>query len=115
PDGTVAPWLTLERHMKILRTMWEHPPGELYAALGVPVLLMPADSPGAPAAWSASKRESVGRALEDIEGAEVHWFSPADHDVHAQHPDQVAAVLLEWADRHDERAGRPRGTAGPST
>ena len=23
----------------------------------------------------------------------VHWFSPAHHDVHAQQPDAVAAVL----------------------
>lgn len=26
PDGTVRPWLTRERHMKILRGLWEHTP-----------------------------------------------------------------------------------------
>ena len=97
PDGTVAPWLTLDRHLKILRTLWESPPSELYAKLQVPVLLLPAESPGAPAAWSEAKHEAVGGALGAITNAQVHWFSPADHDVHAQHPDQVADVLLEAA------------------
>ena len=29
-DGTVAPWLTRERHMIILRALWEHHPARLY-------------------------------------------------------------------------------------
>src|ERR1700683_3841252 len=36
PDGTVAPFLTLERHLKILRAMWESPAPELYAKVKVP-------------------------------------------------------------------------------
>ncbi|MGH9169978.1 MAG: alpha/beta fold hydrolase [Acidimicrobiales bacterium] len=98
-DGTVAPWLTLDRHMQILRTMWDSPPAGLYAGIHVPVLLLPAESPGAPAGWAAGKREAVNNALAGIERAEVHWFSPADHDVHAQYPDEVAAVLLEALQR----------------
>jgi pimeloyl-ACP methyl ester carboxylesterase len=94
PDGTVAPWLTLDRHLKILRSMWESRTSELYPKVKVPVLLLPADSPGTPAAWSESKREGTDEALAALERAQVHWFSPADHDVHAQHPDQVAEVLL---------------------
>ena len=96
-DGTVAPWLTLDRHLKILRSMWESRAQELYPKVKVPVLLLPAESPGMPAEWLQSQRESTEQALAALERAEVHWFSPADHDVHAQHPDQVAAVLLEAA------------------
>ncbi|MGO9559031.1 MAG: alpha/beta fold hydrolase [Acidimicrobiales bacterium] len=94
PDGTVAPWLTLDRHLKILRSMWESPATAVYPKVKVPVLLLPVDSPGAPAAWSEAKREGTDQALAALERAQVHWFSPADHDVHAQHPDLVAAVLL---------------------
>jgi pimeloyl-ACP methyl ester carboxylesterase len=96
-DGTVAPWLTLDRHMKILRTMWESSPRAVFPRIKVPVLLLPAESPGVSTAWTESKHESVRQALSLLTKARVHWFSPADHDVHAQHPDQVASVLLEAA------------------
>ena len=96
-DGTVAPWLTFDRHLKILRTMWESRAPELYAKVHVPVLVLPADSPGTPPEWSEAKREGIDQALAALEKAKVHWFAPADHDVHAQHPDQVAGVLLDAA------------------
>ena len=41
PDGTVAPWLTLDRHLQVLRGLWEHHPSALYARIEVPVLLIP--------------------------------------------------------------------------
>jgi pimeloyl-ACP methyl ester carboxylesterase len=93
PDGTVAPFLTLARHLKILRSMWESPAPRVYPKVKVPVLLLPAESPGLPAESSKSKRESTGQALAALGRAQVHWFSPADHDVHAQHPGEVAKVL----------------------
>lgn len=63
-DGTVAPWLTRERHMAILRSLYEHRPSDL--RMEVPVVLIPASTvPG------------------------------GDHDLHAQHPDVVARLLLE--------------------
>ncbi|HET9092270.1 MAG TPA: alpha/beta hydrolase [Acidimicrobiales bacterium] len=96
-DGTVAPWLTLERHLAILESMWRSRPSDLYPRLSVPVLFLPADSPGTPAEWSLSKKEAIEAALAVLPRAAVHWFSPADHDVHAQHPDLVAAVLEEAA------------------
>ncbi len=44
PDGTIAPWLTYERHIEVLRGLWEHHPSTRYASIGVPVLLVPAVS-----------------------------------------------------------------------
>ncbi|MHB8246153.1 MAG: alpha/beta fold hydrolase [Acidimicrobiales bacterium] len=96
-DGTVAPWLTFERHLRILRAMWESPAPEVYPKVKVPVLLMPVDSPDGPPEWSAAKRSGTDQALAALQQAEAHWFSPAHHDVHAQHPDQVATVLLDAA------------------
>lgn len=97
-DGTIAPHLTLDHHLEILRSMWEERTGELYGAVEVPVLLLPAESPGSPPAWAVAKREGVERAAATLRRSQVHWFSPADHDVHAQHPDAVAKVLLEAGD-----------------
>ncbi len=93
PDGTVAPWLTFERHLQILRTMWESRPGDIYPKITVPVLLLPVDSPSMPE-WTTAKRAGIDQALAALPRAKVHWFSPADHDVHAQHPAAVADALL---------------------
>ncbi len=94
PDGTVAPWLTLPRHLAILRTMWSSRPRDAYPKIDVPVLLMPVDSPDAPEEWSRSKHEGVEEAVSALSDVEVRWFSPADHDVHAQYPEQVGDALV---------------------
>jgi pimeloyl-ACP methyl ester carboxylesterase len=92
-DGTVAPRLTLDRHLAILRGLWEHRPLARLAQVRVPVLLLPADSGEGPSA--ADKRASIERARAAGPGIRVRWFTPADHDVHAQRPAEVAAALLE--------------------
>ena len=40
--GSVRPKLTLERHLKILRGIWDQKVSELYERVSCPVLLMPA-------------------------------------------------------------------------
>lgn len=86
PDGTIAPWLTLERHLAILRQLWEHHPPLRWPLVGVPVLLIPsvlADDDGIAAARAA------------LPPARLHVapFPGADHDVHIQHAAAVADLL----------------------
>ena len=90
-DGTIRPWLRLEHHMAILRELWEHRPSALYPAIERPVLFVPADS--GDVAWTRDKNRAVDEALRVLPRARAHWFRPAHHDVHAQHPVQVAEVL----------------------
>ena len=46
----------------------------------------------------AAKRRAVAEALELLPDARVQWFGPpADHDLHAAHPAEVAALLLDLA------------------
>ena len=94
PDGTVALWLTFDRHMAVLRGLWEHRPVDRYPLIQAPVLLMPADN-GDPE-HSGRKRADVEEAARRIPRARVRWFR-GDHDIHAQHPDEVATVMLELA------------------
>jgi pimeloyl-ACP methyl ester carboxylesterase len=94
-DGTVAPWLTFDRHMTVLRGMWDHHPAERYPEVGAPVLLAPADT--GDAARTAAKRASVDAALEALPRARVRWFT-GDHDIHAQRPGELAGVMLETLD-----------------
>ena len=90
PDGTVAPWLTFDHHIAVLRGLWEHHPSGRYPDLAVPVLLAPVD--GGDTDWTRRKRRDVERAAAAIAGARVHWFA-GDHDIHAQRPDELAGVM----------------------
>ncbi len=90
PDGTVAPWLTYEHHLTVLRGLWEHHPTTRYPDLDVPVLLVPAD--GGDPDWIRRKRRDVEAAAGTIPNARVHWVT-GDHDIHAQHPDELSSVM----------------------
>lgn len=92
-DGTIAPWLTFERHIKVLRGMWEHHPVDLFPAIEVPVLFTPAAKTDDE--MSRTKRESHRTAQETIRHCRVEWFEPADHDLHAQFPARFATVVNE--------------------
>lgn len=99
PDGTVRPWLSLEHHLAILRSLWEHRPSTRYPGVKVPVLLVPADprpASGDPAGADDRRRE-VEAAVASLPRSRVRWV-PGDHDLHAQHPEQVAALLHQCSD-----------------
>lgn len=98
-DGTVTPWLTLERHLRVLRGMWEHHPAERFPGIGVPVLFVPAVGPvGSEDDGDAvDRRGPVSRhdleaALSTIPIADVAPMV-GDHDLHAQHPRELAHLL----------------------
>jgi len=94
-DGTIRPWLSRDRHMKILRGLWEHDPESLFPDIEVPVLFMPAvaDDDQHVRGWAADKRQAVERALRLLRRGGVSWYRGADHDLHAQHPLRVAQEL----------------------
>jgi pimeloyl-ACP methyl ester carboxylesterase len=91
PDGTIRPWLTLDRHLLVLRGLWEHKPTHIYKDITVPVMFVPAEGPGG--VFSDTKRQAVEGALQSVPKVRVEWFSPADHDLHAQHPVRFAQVV----------------------
>lgn len=90
-DGSIAPWLTFERHMTVLRGLWEHQPSAVYPEVRAPTLLIPADT--GDVSWSSSKRAAVDEAVAALPLGRAHWFAPAHHDVHAQQPVAVAELL----------------------
>jgi pimeloyl-ACP methyl ester carboxylesterase len=92
-DGTIRPWLSLDRHLQILRALWEHKPSARFPEMRTPVLFAPADS--GKVSWTADKRASIEAAEAAIPGpARTEWFSPADHDLHAQFPQRFAELLI---------------------
>lgn len=98
-NGLVHPWLTLDRHLATLRGLWEHQPRTFYGEVAVRVLLVPALSGLAEA--DADKRRLVAEAARALPHPETEVFGPpADHDVHAQSPLRLAAVLSRFAAGH---------------
>lgn len=91
-DGTIAPWLTFDRHIAVLRGLWDHRPSEIYTRVRTPVLLIPADT--GDHARAGDKREGVELAMTSLPHVRERWFT-GDHDIHAQHPVEVADVMLD--------------------
>lgn len=91
PDGTVTPWLTFDHHMLVLRGLWEHRPSLRYRDVPVPVLLVPAFGDDG---RDATKEAAVEEAMTALPRARCHPFQ-GDHDIHAQHPVELADVMLD--------------------
>lgn len=93
PDGSIRPWLTLPRHMEILRAMWDQDPATLYPLVKEPALICVAADPKMPE-WTKSKAKQVNAAQRQLLNAEVRWFEETDHDIHVQKPDALADLFL---------------------
>jgi pimeloyl-ACP methyl ester carboxylesterase len=90
-DGSIRPWLSRSHHMTILRGMWDHHLSTLYPMVKVPVLILPAED-RANQRWMVGKRQEVTRAGAALEPSVTRWIA-GDHDLHAQFPDLVAALI----------------------
>lgn len=91
PDGAARPALRREDHELVVRALWEQRPPAVAARAAVPVLLGPVEGADVPGPDWADAVQAVADALPN---GRVHWFRDADHDVHAEKPDEVVAVLL---------------------
>jgi pimeloyl-ACP methyl ester carboxylesterase len=92
PDESVRPWLTLDRHMAILRALWEQRPAELFPRVREPVVLCAA----AEGRYGKEHRRQQVAALEaGLPRVAVHWFPDTAHDIHLHRPLLLARVLLE--------------------
>jgi pimeloyl-ACP methyl ester carboxylesterase len=93
-DGTIQPWLTLSRHMRILRAMWNQEPSGLYPRISAPTLICAAASQADPE-WTNNKIKQVTNARAALPNCKVSWFDNTDHDIHVHKPVALAELLLE--------------------
>ncbi|MDP8936367.1 MAG: alpha/beta hydrolase [Actinomycetota bacterium] len=89
-DGTVRAWLSFDRHLAILRSLWEHRPSQVFPELRTALLLALADTGDD---WVPAKRVEAAKAERLAPRCRVHWFSPADHDIHVERPAELARLL----------------------
>lgn len=91
-DGGLRANLTLERHMLIVRAMWEQDPLSLYPRVTAPVLICPA-ARRSPEDQARSQR-MVAAAEAALPRSRTEWFHDTDHDIHAHRPDALAELFL---------------------
>ena len=100
-DGTVAGWrLSPARAQMLAHSMREWHAAPLLPAVTAPTLWIVADA--GDAAWTAAKREAAAAAEAAMPRARIRWLV-AEHDVHAQRPDEVAALSVGFM--NDDFAG----------
>lgn len=92
PDGTVAPHLTLPRHLAILDHLWTHHPARRWPQVTADSLLLPV---GGGAHGDQDKQRSVAAVADAHPGLRVTWLE-GDHDVHAERPHDVAQVVVDF-------------------
>lgn len=97
PDGSVQRRLSVDRHLAIVRSMWDNPPQRRYGKVQAPVLLLPA-VPTDPE-QARHHRTAVAAAAAALPDATIREYVGADHDLHAQHPAELATDLLALAER----------------
>ena len=89
-DGHVTPYLTREHHMALLRSLYDSPP-KLYAErVAVPTTIIAADC----ADTDSVKKATVERLAAALPNCRCLWHGHAHHDIHAEHPREIAAIIL---------------------
>jgi len=101
PDGTIRPWLSLDRHMAILRALFDQEVVGLFSQVEEPVLICAAADGSE---MMDSKADQVVLAGKSIARSEVVWFEGTAHDIHVDRPEQLALHMLKFADRFSNPA-----------
>jgi len=94
PDGMVAPRLAFERHMQIVRTLWEADTPSRFPSVSCPVLVLPSLN-GNPE-QVARKRDAVSAAVRLLPNGSIVWLEDSVHDVPLQRPELVAAAIAQF-------------------
>ncbi len=101
PDQTIRPYLSYERHMLILRALWEQRPPKLYPKIQCPVLIIPARSPMRDEhAFNDAKRAAVAAAKQALTRSEIVWFDNTVHDIPLHRPRKLANTITRFARKY---------------
>jgi len=97
----ITPRLTYERHMRILRAIWDFKTYTRFSQVRCPVLMAPARPP-APLSefeqnWVAAKERGVALAQESMHDLQVAWMEDTIHDIPLQRPAELAKLIADFA------------------
>ncbi len=99
-DGRVRPRLTRERHMRILKEIWNQRVSGLYPSVSCSVLIMPArkaqlDASSRLLSFNQHKEAAVAKASQSLKRSRTVWMEDSIHDVPVQRPKEVAQVIIQ--------------------
>ncbi len=96
----ITPRLSYERHMCILRAIWDYKTYTRFSQVRCRVLMVPA-RPAEPHSefereWVAAKERGIALAQRDIKDLQVAWVEETIHDVPLQRPLVLAKLIAEF-------------------
>jgi pimeloyl-ACP methyl ester carboxylesterase len=98
----IHPRLSLDRHMQVVRALWEQKPSDLYPRVCCPVLIVPARPPALynqAGEWLAIKERGVARAVQGLRNVQVLWLDSI-HDVPLHRPAELADAIRTFMAEH---------------
>jgi lipase len=100
-DDRIYPRLAFERHMRIVRSIWDFKTYDFFARLRCPTLMIPA-RPKKPhsapdEAFLQAKERGVARAQKTISQLRVEWMPDTIHDIPLQRPTELAELIIDFA------------------
>jgi pimeloyl-ACP methyl ester carboxylesterase len=102
-DGTVAPHFPFDKHMQVVRAMWEFRTYDAFDRLHCPVLMVAARPPESAGTrdqtYLEMKARGEAQARRRIQDLEFVWMTDTDHDVPLHRPERLARLLLDFAGR----------------
>jgi len=102
PDGTVRPWLTLDRHMTILKALYDQDVVGLFPRVEERVLICAAADGSQ---MMDAKADQVALAGKSIARSEVVWFEGTAHDIHVDRPEELVGHMLRFAGQLSKTTG----------
>lgn len=101
PDERIYPRLAFERHMRIVRSIWDFKTYDHFARVRCPVLMIPArpKEPHSPPdqAYLQAKQRGIARAQQEIKDLRVAWMADTIHDIPLQRPNELADLIADFA------------------
>ena len=96
----IAPHLSFDNHMKIVRSMWEFNTYDYYSRIRCPVLMIPARKNSNQISpddqFLKSKEFGIQQAKQKIQHLEVAWMDQTIHDIPLQRPKELSDKIAEF-------------------
>lgn len=97
----IAPHLSYEHHMLIVRALWEFQTYEQFNRVRCPILMVPAIASQPTSQrdqeYLAYKEKGIKIARERIPDLEVYWMSDSIHDIPLQRPADLARLIIDFS------------------
>ena len=97
----IYPRLTFDRHMRIVRSIWDFKTYDYFRRVRCPTMMIPA-RPKEPlstpdVAYLQAKERGIEQARQAIRNLRVEWLPDTIHDIPLQRPVELANLIVDFA------------------